>query len=345
MTPDDFWAHYEKVVHNFDELISSINSISQNNRELAWRGQVNSNWALDSNLFRRIRKKLQKTPNESALAKFEQHILIEFRKWGLHISKTNGRLSILQQLAILQHFKSPTRLIDISFNPLVATFFATEKNLEYDDYDARIFIFDIKDRIINDKKSIRPWEDSIDTPWSESYIENQYYTMAGKNELSAYSNHTKNKIITLSEFNNKYKNEWSSNFYIWKPTALDSRISSQNGGFILGGSPISRKTTGFLDTSLNAKDSTFQIQNPDSSAIKKYLSIEEARNITSVAIQPKRFDGKFPPSSSVYSIRIKSSAKEEIRKILKNVYGYKYSNIYPDYTGFSEYADSILDLK
>lgn len=177
MTPDDFWAHYEKVVHNFDELISSINSISQNNRELAWRGQVNSNWALDSNLFRRTRKKIQKTPTESALAKFEQSILIEFRKWGLHISKTNGRLSILQQLAILQHFKSPTRLIDISFNPLVATFFATEKNLEHDNCDARIFIFDIKDRIINDKKSIRPWEDSIDTPWSGSYIENQYYMM------------------------------------------------------------------------------------------------------------------------------------------------------------------------
>ena len=58
----------------------------------------------------------------------EVDILKELHRWGLHNSESGGRLSILNQLAILQHYGAPTRLIDITFDAWVAVRFAVVKS-------------------------------------------------------------------------------------------------------------------------------------------------------------------------------------------------------------------------
>ena len=63
---------------------------------------------------------------ESHLAKLEGDVLADAHRWGLHYLE-RAHLPILYELAMLQHFGSPTRMLDITFNPLVALYFAVEE--------------------------------------------------------------------------------------------------------------------------------------------------------------------------------------------------------------------------
>jgi hypothetical protein len=88
-------------------------------------------------------------PEERELYKKEGDILKEVHRWGLHVSNDVGRLSVLNQLAALQHYGAPTRMIDITFNPWIAAWFAVEKKWDsggnelYKDKDARLFAIDV----------------------------------------------------------------------------------------------------------------------------------------------------------------------------------------------------------
>jgi FRG domain len=82
-------------------------------------------------------------PDEGKLAAEEEKLLKFAHQWGLH-NGSRGRLSILEQLATLQHFGAPTRLIDVSLNAYIGLWFATEEKwvngeLAYEDSDGRLF--------------------------------------------------------------------------------------------------------------------------------------------------------------------------------------------------------------
>ena len=214
MTPSDFWKPYEEVVSSYEELVEVIDQIqtkaNQKKRQFVWRGQVNAEWALHSSLYRRLKLTKNKNPNEEELSAAEKEILKKLHQWGLHNTQGRGRLSILNQLAMLQHFDSPTRLIDVSFNAWISVFFAVEqqwKNTEesHQDADGRIFVFDVTDRIINENNSRRDWEDANSRPWVDA------------------------ECIP--------SNEWRTSFFAWRPSSIDARIAAQNGGFIFGGVP------------------------------------------------------------------------------------------------------------
>lgn len=158
------WETYEATVSDFAGLNDAIlrMSIAAKNgkRRVAWRGQADSRWGLQSKLHRELLS-LRAKVGEDSIAKKEKELLKGLREWGLHTRAPSGRLSVLYQLAMLQHFGTPTRLIDISFNANVAAFFATET---HDELDGRIFAIDINDRMIGDSPIFRKWEDSLDTP-------------------------------------------------------------------------------------------------------------------------------------------------------------------------------------
>ncbi|MEX8501914.1 MAG: FRG domain-containing protein [Leptothrix ochracea] len=186
-TPAHFWHPFEKRISTFDELVAVINNITQrsisNNLQFAWRGHVNSNWSLHSSLYRR--SIIGKSPiNEMDFQKIEKSILIELHRWGLHSPPSHGRLSILNQLAMLQHYGSPTRLIDITFNAWVGVWFAVEEKwnngeLVNDDVDGRLFAIDITKRIINENDTFRKWEDSLSRPWKPSNLDSRIFAQNG----------------------------------------------------------------------------------------------------------------------------------------------------------------------
>lgn len=336
MDVNQFWDSYDVFVENYKDLHDNIlnlsDAASRAGRTLVWRGQKNSSWPLHSKLYRNYQHGATQV-TERAFSEVEKGILTDLRRWGLHSQRNIGRLSVLSQLAMLQHFGSPTRLLDITFNALVGAFFATEHSTEQVSSDARVFAIDVTDRLINENKSLRSWEDSLDTPWSESFIKKQF-SLVKTTHASRFAD------TDLENFSKSWLNEWSSHFYAWKPPALDARIAAQNGGFVFGGVVGTLLREGYLDPNQKEKRSGFQVVDPSDAS--KRLTISETRSLTSLAIQPR----SFPTTSirknskdSVYSIRISAKAKPEIRKALKQVFGYTHSTIYPDFPGFSQFGE------
>lgn len=306
----DFWQPFEKEISTFDELVEVINKLAERSQkrgiQFAWRGLVCADWALHSSLYRRMALTKGNTLKEKEFASEEDKILVNLHRWGLHWSDQSGRLSILNQLAMLQHYGAPTRLVDITFNAWIGAWFAVEKKWDngqpiMEDSDARLFAIDVTDRLINENAEWRQWEDSLVKPWGNSYTP---------------------KVD---------KNFWTTNVFAWKPPNLDGRIAAQNGGFLFGGVAGSIKPDG----------KRFQFPKGDQNGFWK---IEDAHKACCLALRPHKFDPKHGgvTTGALYTFRIKASAKNEIRHRLEKLFGYTHATIYPDYTGFSSFGVSHL---
>lgn len=301
MNIPEFWRPFEIKINSFTELVEVINQVMEkslkHNIQFAWRGQVNADWALHSSLYRRLMLTKGKVIVEDDLAQEEKKILEELRKWGLHSPANIGRLSTLNQLAMLQHYGSPTRLVDISFNAWIGAWFAVEQKwsngiLVNENSDARLFAIDVTNRLINENVPYRVWEDDLDLPW-----------------------------IKIP------KKEWTTSVFAWKPSSLDSRIFAQNGGFLIGGVAASQKYGG----------NHFQFPKSPNNE-DGWWKIDEGRQACCLALRPHVFEskrGKGVIDGALFTFRISADAKKDIRARLDKMFGYKYSTIYPDYTGFS----------
>lgn len=117
------WYFQPKSASELMTAIARIGAHGSNHR-FAWRGLSNWKYTLTSSLHRQLVK--EKTlVTESSLRNREIAILRHARDWGLGIA--GGHLvDDLQLLADLQHYGIPTRLIDVTSNPMTALWFATE---------------------------------------------------------------------------------------------------------------------------------------------------------------------------------------------------------------------------
>lgn len=104
------------------EAIGRLSAHSTSHR-FAWRGLSSADYALTSSLHRRLEEDGASITEEVVREK-ELRILREARRWGLGVE--GGQLvDDLQLLADLQHFGVPTRLIDVTSNPMTALWFAS----------------------------------------------------------------------------------------------------------------------------------------------------------------------------------------------------------------------------
>ena len=218
MQPPDLYTNFEQRVKSFNGLHRAIDELFSKHllgTEKTWvyRGVANADHGFLSSLYRRVwwTKAKQagqpwmssEPPDEGEVAKAEEEILADAHRWGLHDAE-RGRLSVLRQLAVLQHNHAPTRLIDVSFNVWIALWFAVEQQWENgapvsDSTDGRIFAIDITERLINENAD-RSWEDDLRRPWTSA-------------------------------------SDWTEQTRAWRPTPSDKRIAAQHGAFLLGGVP------------------------------------------------------------------------------------------------------------
>jgi FRG domain len=90
----------------------------------AFRGQMDADWRLFSSLSRHF---LMAGVNRGAWSKQEQRILRIFkRKAHLYLSNPPDEDDSFEWLSLMQHHGSPTRLLDFTWSPYVAAFFALE---------------------------------------------------------------------------------------------------------------------------------------------------------------------------------------------------------------------------
>lgn len=309
MEVSQFWNPFESEIKSFDQLVEVINEISERSQKkkikFAWRGQVDADWPLHSSLYRRTCLTKGAPLRENDFSKEEDRILADLHRWGLHSSIQTGRLSVLNQLAMLQHYGAPTRLIDISFNVWIGVWFAVEKkwsngNEVFEDRDSRLFAIDVTNRLINET-DWRSWEDDLHRPW-------------GKN--------------SHKPIDQKY---WTTKVFSWKPPNIDGRIAAQNGGFLFGGVAGTQKHDG----------GTFQFHKENQG---ERWTIEEGRQACCLALRPHKFAALRGGVSSgaLYTFRIKADAKLEIRHRIERLFGYTHATIYPDYTGFAAFGTPLL---
>lgn len=127
----DYWSSYEHRIGSLRQFLEAVRTISAyqaaTGTRFIWRGVGDADWGLHSRLVRAYQDKFSgQIPTETQLRKFEQEVLDEARDWGLDWHGTGGRLTTLELLAGLQHYGVPTRLLDFTYNPLIALWFAAE---------------------------------------------------------------------------------------------------------------------------------------------------------------------------------------------------------------------------
>jgi hypothetical protein len=92
------------------------------NTRVAWRGLPDESYECISSLAREL-KDAGVPLSEENIRNREMRILDVARNWDIGLSE-HGMVSDLHLLAMLQHHGAPTRLIDITYNPLTALWFA-----------------------------------------------------------------------------------------------------------------------------------------------------------------------------------------------------------------------------
>lgn len=121
---DNGWGYR---VTSRDELMRAVTRIGtfKPGHRYAWRGVPNSQYRVQSSLIRKLgtegRKKFE-LPREDQVQRKEQFLLKEARKWGLGLEVP--RPTDFHMLAFMQHHGVPTRLLDVTSNPMTALWFA-----------------------------------------------------------------------------------------------------------------------------------------------------------------------------------------------------------------------------
>jgi len=113
----------EKHVTSWPQLRDVLEELA--NAGWTFRGQADASWPLETSLTRYLRT--FGGPSKGWRER-ERHILHTFkRKAHLLLPETPEEGETLEWLALMQHHGAPTRLLDFSWSPYVAAFFALER--------------------------------------------------------------------------------------------------------------------------------------------------------------------------------------------------------------------------
>lgn len=111
-------------VHSVSDFIKKIVPILEdcNGSEIFYRGHADISWKLQPSILRESKKE-EKEDQSNGIGK--EHLL--FRDMVTHTPQNFSECkSALDYLVQMQHYELPTRLLDVSTNPLVALYFACQ---------------------------------------------------------------------------------------------------------------------------------------------------------------------------------------------------------------------------
>ncbi|WP_300620959.1 FRG domain-containing protein [uncultured Fusobacterium sp.] len=200
-------THKEFLMNNDDEqeeleeefnVVLSADDENVKNKKIYYRGQSNEEWEIRCSLFR-------------------ENLLLNEEKLNNEIlnRKPNDFLNCnnsLEKLILMQHYGIPTRLIDVTTNPLVALYFACQGN---PDKDGVVFIFEENvEYDINDENIVATF----------SYLKNNG-TIQDFEKLLNKENIIYNDRTTIETILNK-------KYILINPKLNNPRIVAQHGLFL-----------------------------------------------------------------------------------------------------------------
>ncbi len=176
-----------------EELRELLDIMGKEGSENLYRGQANSSWVLDASITR-----------ESKYRDNEADMYYDILSLKPDAFQSDN--SVYERLITMQHFGMPTRLLDVTRNPLVAIFFACN-NWECKDEDGVIYIFKKPN-----KKDFLNFEDDRLKDYLPTLF-NQY----------------------KKEIDEKKAADFLANIWFIKGVAKNQRINNQSGDFIFVG--------------------------------------------------------------------------------------------------------------
>lgn len=201
-----FYAHGGEGKEELRELLDKMSS---DKADPFYRGQANSSWKLDSSLTRD-----EKYNNEESQLYYD---ILSLKPDAFYNDS-----SVYERLITMQHYGMPTRLLDITRNPLIAIYFACS-NMDCKNIDGNIFIFK------PDKESFLNFEDKklrCITKIVKSKNPSEICKSCEERTPCEYMKDSKLKNVNPDFF---YKHHFI------KGIAKNQRIHSQSGDFIFVG--------------------------------------------------------------------------------------------------------------
>lgn len=213
------WGIQVDTPHKLFRIISHIALLAQE-RTYAWRGRNDATWDFSASLFREIRDEGGEV-TEERVRKREREILEEARRRGLG-RDFGPSATDMHMLSVLQHHGVPTRLIDVTANPMTALWFATEDHRRD------------KDDIVRRSPGVLFAVDVTKTDWHETF---QYGEQTW--------NHLSNPLSALYDQALRKSADERQMFRAF-PALPDERMKAQEGFFLGSAVPKRHKAPGVL---------------------------------------------------------------------------------------------------
>lgn len=208
-----------QLMHALQNLTLYTPPSGEKEYRFLWRGQRDDRWGLESRLYRSLIDRYDRPPTRIEFEGREGEILDAFSETGL----ADG-MSILEQLALLQHHGAPSRLLDVSTDYLPALYFACEDGKTGSDRDGVVLAF-LASAATGELKSSDdvPTISVLRTRASEGalYYQPKPLTERIRNQRAAF-------IVTdlpPHTFNNAMAIRWPMPESPWKPATLDKVLS------------------------------------------------------------------------------------------------------------------------
>jgi len=225
------------------DFLLEVFKIANNDRNLnCYRGQSDKEWDITPAILRKSNENIE--INERSAIK---DLL------AAHPEEFKYDSTMLDKLVRLQHFGMPTRLLDVTKNPLVALYFATEQS----DADGTVTCFSVPDDkqrfFDSDTLSILSNLSNLTSAEKDQLFERLKASgEAGIDAMSKIFNEEKGEVKKLIHFIRQEKSYFDYN--IWPPDIIDNyyvhprlnnpRILAQAGAFIMFGLFFSRYESG-----------------------------------------------------------------------------------------------------
>jgi hypothetical protein len=290
--PEDFFNQHAVEVTSVRHLLKTLSTLQskQARHWPVWRGQKDAGWAIHSSLYRRHKSKIV---TEDLLVEAEVEALALAREWDIPSRQS------LRYLADLQHNGAPTRLLDVTTDPEIATWFAVEEGPANEEKDGLVVGWG-RVPALREGVPTLPNEGIADTPTPFWHA----WTSDEERQRVDWGTGTKT---------------WT-----WFPPALNERMRAQRAGFLFEAGAL------LTDAIVAVFSDTFG-QDWRGSELVRATSVIGLPSRHDVLTKPNA--ANLVP---LFVLRISATAKPSIRDYLRGK-GLTTSSIYPDLPGLVSY--------
>ena len=240
----------KKIIENLGQALKALKEIRQDDQNVTtfYRGHSNANYHLNPSIYRPLSK-----DDPTLYVKYEDRMFREIL--SRHPEEFKDCKTTVEKLAIMQHYELPTRLLDVTQNPLIALYFACHTN---PNKPGMIFSFKVNSQMIkyvdSDTVSVLANLAKMDRNFD---VSETYDLMNSEQGIKLLHEIGEEKPY----FAPRIKPEHLNNYIVCvKPKHNNARIIAQQGAFLLFGIQKKKSEGSYFWTKQGATDPKRAIQ-------------------------------------------------------------------------------------